>query len=538
MPRVPLFLLLLQIEASFVYGQKPVISPGGVVNAASYSAPISGGSIVSVFGQNLAQTTQSATSYPLPATLAGTSVNVGGLQVPIFFVSPTQINIQLPLNASYPDLQASGYQIIGSTIVTTPAGVSDPISSIFYALFGVFTVDGSGCGRGQVLNVAADGSISPNGPSNSVSPGQYVAVFGTGLGGPWINPPPDGVPAPLTPLSWFYSGATARFDVGSAQTSSRAYWAGRAPGYIGLEQVNVQVPAGTREGCAVPLTVSGFGGAGASQAVTISVHTGGGSCVDPPSTAYGQITWEKSLDLSSDPAVEADALTAVFPAAPGEKAPTPVAFQEGGGLWNTGNHDPSPSRSCSVPGYRYLDAGTIAARGQGFGPVQANLASINAQTVYQATLPNGAIQPGSFMASGSGGADVGAFQSALQIGSGITVTSSFPPGSFISAYKNLTVNWTGGDPNTWVTVTLLTTGQSAAHNGSGSFKQARTSDGTMTFYGAGFDNYLGTGIGPGEIIIEVTPDPSQTPTLSIPGVSLGTQYTWKYTYRFSGLTFQ
>lgn len=93
--------LILVAAAAVVCGQRPIISPGGVVNAASYVAggqtgrALSPASLVSIFGSNLAATEQVASGFPLPTTLGGTSVTLSGVPVPILYVSPRQINIQL-----------------------------------------------------------------------------------------------------------------------------------------------------------------------------------------------------------------------------------------------------------------------------------------------------------------------------------------------------------------------------------------------------------------------------------------------------------
>jgi hypothetical protein len=113
--------------------QKPVISPGGVVSAASYTAGIfdltrygypqtgggpvlGGGSIASIFGSNLAISPRVADGSSLPFELGGTSVSVNGVAAPLFFVSPTQINFQVPTSGTS----------IAAIIVSTAAGQSDP----------------------------------------------------------------------------------------------------------------------------------------------------------------------------------------------------------------------------------------------------------------------------------------------------------------------------------------------------------------------------------------------------------------------------
>jgi hypothetical protein len=275
----------------------------------------------------------------------------------------------------------------------------------------------------------------------------------------------------------------------------------------------------------------------ASQPVTMSVRTGAGPCVDPPSAGYGQIIWEKTI--TTDPrgtSSETDSLTASLQASPGKQAPLPPLYTNGalyeGNLTYFGP-------SCPVAGYRSLGAGVVTAQGSGFGPAQASViplqqGQVSGLTVYQAVLPVGAIQPGSFTISASGGSDVGAFQSSVQIGSGIQVTTPLA-GKVFSAKQPLTVNWTGGDTNTWVTFRVL------RHDGSLDeyyFVQARASNGTVTVRPEGPPGLLPAPLGAVEIILEVTPDPSQVPALSAPGLSLGGQHTWKYTYRFEGVTIQ
>ena len=78
-----------------------------------------------------------------------------------------------------------------------------------------------------------------------------------------------------------------------------AAWSGLAPGFAGLDQSNVKVPATAREGCAVPIQAAYYDNSpGISQPVTIAIRNGGGPCVDPPSAGYGQITWQKKLVLN------------------------------------------------------------------------------------------------------------------------------------------------------------------------------------------------------------------------------------------------
>ena len=82
--------------ASLTFAQTPQFSSSGVVNAASYAQPITPGSLVSIFGTNLANATASASQLPLTTELSGTSVTVNGVKAPLLFVSPEQINLETP----------------------------------------------------------------------------------------------------------------------------------------------------------------------------------------------------------------------------------------------------------------------------------------------------------------------------------------------------------------------------------------------------------------------------------------------------------
>ncbi len=537
-------IFLFTIFPLAAYSQKPVIFTNGVVNAASYepasTPPNSGkylslGSIGSIFGQNLASSPQAATTIPLPLQLGGTSVTFGGVAAPLFYVSPGQINFQMP------DYQVS------PLVVSNAWGASDPYpfgnTSSEESAFGILTRDASGCGQGAVLNVGGNGSLSTNSASDSVSPGDYISVYGTGASvGSLFNPPPLDVPAPTSPL-WtdsLFAGAT--FDFGNYLDGffTSASWAGLAPSLIGVDQINLQIPGTTREGCAVPVQViSG----GISQPVTISIRKGGGPCVDPPAAGYGQITWEKTVTTSATgTASETDLLTMSLQASPGKQAPPPAAFAEGG----LSTDFVYFGRSCPIVGYRSLGAGTVSVQGPGFGPVQASIVplqqgQVSGLTAYQAALPLGSIQPGLFTVAASGGAGASAFQTSLQIGSGIQVTTALAGKvKVVSPSQSLVVDWTGGDPNSWVTLTLL-----KHQGGFGDVRhvqQARASDGSITAGNACLESAppLGTvcslaALGMVDVILEVTPDPSQTPSFSAPGLSLGGQNLWKYTYRFEGV---
>ena len=296
---LPIFAVALSATAS--WAQQPVINPGGVVNAASYVTGIylvstqlypptgggpalAAGSIAAIFGSNLAASIAVAPSVPLPFQLGGATVSVGGLPAALYYASPGQINFEIPAA-----IWESGNTALFSVVVSTAAGQSDPYSLSFVTTdtAGIFGAGAAGCGQGAVLNVAADGSVSLNSSAMSAAPGDFISIFGTGLGATY-DPPPDGTATPVSPLTTLDVGGGVFVTFDFSTTGLYGAFEGRAPTLVGVDQINIQVPLRARQGCNVPLQLIGNN---ASPPVTISIASGGGACVDPPTQGYGQIIW-------------------------------------------------------------------------------------------------------------------------------------------------------------------------------------------------------------------------------------------------------
>ncbi len=129
-------------------------------SAASFKPhALAGESIASIFGTDMAATTQTASSIPLPTTLANTSVRIkdsAGVErpAPLFFVSPTQINFLIPSGVSN---GASVFTVVKSD-ATTPSGVAQ-ITAVAPAMFAA-NANGQGIAAGVVLRVKANGARS------------------------------------------------------------------------------------------------------------------------------------------------------------------------------------------------------------------------------------------------------------------------------------------------------------------------------------------------------------------------------------------
>ena len=241
---------------------QPAVNEGGVVNGASFAsgAAVAPGSIASVFGANLAPATGSPVEAPL-TTIFHTTLRLNDIAVPLFLVSPTQINFQIPW-------QLQG-QAQASVLVTAGAATSSP-QTIDLAPFtpGLFATNAAGSGQGAIL-IANTGSVAaPVGMFSGSRPatrGEFVSIFCTGLG-PVTNQPPTGVAALSNPLSRTTTTPTVTIG-GVAATVS---FSGLAPAFVGLYQVDVQVPANAPTGDSAPVVLS-IGGV-TSNRVTIAVE--------------------------------------------------------------------------------------------------------------------------------------------------------------------------------------------------------------------------------------------------------------------------
>jgi virginiamycin B lyase len=237
-----------------VPGAPPSVPDNGVTDGAGFSAKISGGGIGSIFGTNLAAATAVATTVPLPTTLAGVTVTMDGTPVPLFFVSPLQINFQVP------------WQLIASSTatlaVTTAFGASTSITvNLSAAAPGIFTFNTANSatqGAIQIANtityVAPVGAV-PGATSRPATTGDILTIFCSGLGAV-SNTPGSGSGAGSGSS---LSNVVAQVSVTIGGQTAPFLFAGLSPGFVGLYQVNVQFPTGVAPGNAVPVIVTTAG---------------------------------------------------------------------------------------------------------------------------------------------------------------------------------------------------------------------------------------------------------------------------------------
>lgn len=252
---------------AFTIGPAPASNSNAVVSAAN---PLGGNSlgqrsIATLYGTNLSAHTGIADSTPpLPFTLGGTTMSIGGNIVPMFFVSPGQINFQVPfLNftraTTVPLIITQG--LLSTTFTVTVAPYAPAI----------FTTNAQGSGQASALINGTGSLAAPAGAFPSSRPikrGEYLALYGTGLGDV-TNRPGLGGASPTSPLAATLTKPIVTLG-DQPVDPTLVVFSGLAPSFVGLYQVNFQIPATAPVGDAVPVTLA-IGGL-TSNAATIAIQ--------------------------------------------------------------------------------------------------------------------------------------------------------------------------------------------------------------------------------------------------------------------------
>jgi len=238
----------------------PLLFPGGIVDAAAYQGGVlAPGSIVTAFGSNIAGAAANATGDSLPVSLSGASLFIAGQPVPLFYAGNGQVNAQLPYNL----IPTTGFLRNAQAVLFNQSSSSVPQTiMIGFARPAIFTADSSGKGQGAVLSNPAHQLVDKTSPAKA---GDVVSVYCTGLGRTYPPPPAAGTKTPMTPVYTADIAVTATVGGNAANVQ----FAGLAPGFVGLYQVNIQIPP-VQAGDAVPLVITQNGMT--SNTVTIAVR--------------------------------------------------------------------------------------------------------------------------------------------------------------------------------------------------------------------------------------------------------------------------
>jgi len=250
----------LPVELTVETAGAPLISQGGIINVAAYdAASVSPGDIVALFGDSFAPagTSLTAGAPPLTTSLGGVQVLVNGVPAPLFYVGTGQINFEMPYEA--PAGQVASIQVVNNSVTGNLRSIGVVAGAPRIILLAPAVIAG---GYGAIINYT-DNSITL--PSSNPVPGYSVHAAKAGdtltlycigmgqttpaavTGGASNLNPLQTVPEAIVTFGGAFSGAPA---------SATAFYTGLTPGYSGLYQVNVTVPAGTPTGNDVPVSLS------------------------------------------------------------------------------------------------------------------------------------------------------------------------------------------------------------------------------------------------------------------------------------------
>ena len=238
------------------------------VNAGSYTEGNASSAIVASFGSNLAGGVEVAKTLPLPTELGGVSVLVDGRPAGLFFVSQGQINYQVPDN-----LLPGAAQV---TVMRNGQAVAQGVLELGNVGPSIFTADSSGAGvpAGLLLRVRANGQqvyeplatynngrVTPVTITRNFGDRLFLVLYGTGWRG---TDDSDGNKG---------NGVAENLEANIGNAKATVFFAGEAPGFAGLDQMNVEIPTGVTGTVTLLVKVNdGEGNVVRTNSVTISIR--------------------------------------------------------------------------------------------------------------------------------------------------------------------------------------------------------------------------------------------------------------------------
>jgi uncharacterized protein (TIGR03437 family) len=215
------------VRRVIVAAQSQITGTTNTVSAASFQRASAPEAISAMFGARLATQIGAANDVPLPTSLAGTSIFVNGIAAPLFFVSGGQINYQINKELA-PGTIASVLTVAGD------GAVSREQMQIFAEAPGVFTANASGGGGPSALWTLDAVNFflvsNPDGSPRPLPAGAFLVLFVTGIRNTPASNPADG------------NGVAESLRVNMNGTLVTPIFGGPQPQFVGLDQVNVQVP--------------------------------------------------------------------------------------------------------------------------------------------------------------------------------------------------------------------------------------------------------------------------------------------------------
>ena len=231
--------VVIPVQLNVVASTAPLVGAGGLVNNGTFAGgeSLAQGDIAALFGDQFTYgDPQQAGSLPLPNVLNGTQVLVNGQPAPIYYVSPGQINFEIPIDAATGDgivqvmrngqTSNSGYLNIRSSV---PRFITNG------SAYAIMTTPG-----GDLTGIAG----------HPVKSGDVVVIYTIGLG-PTSPLVPSGTASPSSPLAVVPGDNSICFGNDSPFSPATCVppaFVGLTPGFVGLYQINVAIPDGLPSG--------------------------------------------------------------------------------------------------------------------------------------------------------------------------------------------------------------------------------------------------------------------------------------------------
>ncbi|HEX4593271.1 MAG TPA: hypothetical protein VH157_03300 [Bryobacteraceae bacterium] len=230
----------IPVQLNVVAQTPPIAAAGGVVNNGTFGGgePLAQGDIAALFGDQFTYgDPQQATGLPLPTNLGGTQVLVNGQPAPVYYVSPSQINFEIPIDAVTDDAIV---QVVrnGQTGNTAYLNIKDRVPR--------FITNG-----GAYAIMTTPDNVLTGLPTHPVKAGDVVVIYMIGLG-PTSPVVSSGTASPVSPLAVIDPTTTqACFGIQSPFSPTPCatpQFVGLTPGFVGLYQVNLAIPDGLASG--------------------------------------------------------------------------------------------------------------------------------------------------------------------------------------------------------------------------------------------------------------------------------------------------
>lgn len=420
------------------------------ISAGFPSYGIAPSSIFVVVGTGLAdpgapelQDSTQAGGIPLSLNGASISVTVNGVTTHpgIYYTSPTQIAAVLP--ASTP---------VGTgTLTVTYRGVASNAATILVvpSAVGINTY-------GTNSGVATDaGTYALLTYTNSGTPGENITLWTTGLG---ADPADSDTTYTSTPHA-----VNTHLEIYVGGIPATILYQGSA-GYPGVNQINITIPASAPNGCWISLAA--VSGGVLSNIATLPINSSEGACVDSVDGLTGdQLAPSSSKNIRTGlVAIQANTRNSVLTNTAGG------TFEAYTGLYSP-NQPVSPGgcivdylKPATIGSITGLDPGTITLTGPNGLALTLPPSQLGIKGMFAATLTTTAIPDsgGTFTFQGSGGADVGPFTAVLDFSNPLLSWTDPDVAAIIDRSQNLKVTWTGGNTDSYVYVTGVSTSKATS----------------------------------------------------------------------------